>query len=48
MNSDHASPEQNQAIFDALPSQDEQHLRFESGHLLPTDYVEMLSDGFKT
>lgn len=45
---DHASPKENQALFDAIPSQDKQHLRFESGHLLPTDYVEKLSDWFKT
>lgn len=45
---DHASPEQNQALFDAIPSQDKQHLRFESGHLLPEHYVEKLSDWFKT
>ena len=24
---DHASPQQNQALFDAIPSQDKQHLR---------------------
>jgi dienelactone hydrolase len=45
---DHASPKQNQALFDAIPSQDKKHLRFESGHLLPTDYVGQLSDWFKT
>lgn len=45
---DHASPKQNQALFDAIPSQDKKHLRFDSGHLLPTDYVEKLSDWFKT
>lgn len=45
---DHASPEQNQALFDAIPSPDKKHLRFGSGHLLPTDYVESLSDWFKT
>lgn len=44
---DEASPKQNQALFDAIPSQDKKHLRFESGHLLPTDYVEKLSDWFK-
>jgi len=43
----HASPQQNQALFDAIPSQDKKHLRFESGHLLPTDYVEQLSEWFK-
>lgn len=44
---DHASAQQNQALFDAIPSQDKKHLRFDSGHLLPTDYVESLSDWFK-
>ena len=43
---DHASPEQSQALFDAIPSQDKKHLRFESGHLLPTDYVEKLAPWF--
>jgi dienelactone hydrolase len=45
---DHASPQQNQDLFDAIPSADKKHLRFGSGHLLPTDYVEQLSDWFKT
>lgn len=45
---EHASPQQNQALFDALPSQDKRHLRFDSGHLLPQDYVEQLSDWFRT
>ncbi len=43
----HASPKQNQALFDAIPSQDKKHLRFASGPLLPTDYVEQLSDWFE-
>lgn len=43
-----ANVQQSQALFDAIPSQDKKHLRFESGHLLPTDYVETLSDWFKT
>ena len=44
---DEANPKQNQALFDAIPSQDKKHLRFDSGHLLPRDYVEQLSDWFK-
>lgn len=44
---DHASPQQNQALFDAIPGQDKRHLRFDSGHLLPEDYVEQLADWFK-
>ncbi len=43
---DHASRKQNQALFDAIPSQDKKHLRFSSGHLLPTDYVQQLSAWF--
>ncbi len=45
---EHASTQQNQALFQAIPSQDKKHLRFASGHLLPTDYVERLSDWFRT
>lgn len=44
---DHASPRQNQALFDAIPSDDKRHLRFDSGHLLPADYVERLADWFE-
>ncbi len=44
---DHGTSEQSQALFDAIPSQDKKHLRFPSGHLLPADYVEKLSDWFK-
>lgn len=44
---DHASPQQNEALFDAIPSQDKKHLRFDSGHLLPTDYVEQLAEWFR-
>jgi dienelactone hydrolase len=43
---DHASPKENQALFDAIPSPNKRHLRFDSGHLLPTDYVEKLADWF--
>jgi dienelactone hydrolase len=45
---DHASPAQNQALFDAIPSADKKHLRFGSGHLLPTDYVESLADWLRS
>lgn len=44
---EHASPEQNQALFDAIPGQDKQHLRFDSGHLLPPDHVGRLADWFR-
>lgn len=43
---DHASPQQNQALFEAVPSPDKKHLPFASGHLLPEDYVESLADWF--
>ena len=45
---DHASPTQNQALFESIPTEDKKHLRFESGHLLPSDYVETLEDWFAT
>lgn len=41
---DYASPAQNTALFDAIPSANKKHLRFESGHLLPADYVSALQD----
>lgn len=44
---DHASPQQNQALFDAVPSRDKKHLRFQSGHVLPPDYVEQLAGWFE-
>jgi dienelactone hydrolase len=44
---DHANPKQNQALFDAIPGPDKKHLRFDSGHLLPPDYVEQLSGWFQ-
>ncbi len=45
---EHASPAQNQALFDAIPGADKKHLRFDSGHLLPTDYVDTLKDWFRS
>ena len=39
---DHASVDENAALFAALPGAGKQHLRFASGHLLPADYVEQL------
>jgi dienelactone hydrolase len=44
---DHASKEQNQMLFDAIPSEDKKHLRFVSGHLLPEGYIEQLAGWFK-
>lgn len=43
---DYASIEQNQALFDALPGPDKQHLRFPGGHVLPAGYVERLRGWF--
>jgi dienelactone hydrolase len=40
---EHASADENGALFEAIPGPDKKHVRFESGHLLPTDYVETLS-----
>lgn len=37
---DHASVDENAALFAARPGAGKQHLRFASGHLLPADYVE--------
>ena len=39
---DHASVDENAALFKALPGAGKQHLRFAGGHLLPADYVERL------
>jgi hypothetical protein len=44
---DHGTSEESQALFDATTSQDQKHLHFKSGHLLPSDQVESLSDWFK-
>lgn len=44
---DKASPAQSQALFEALPGPDKQHLRFASGHLLPGEYVEKLQGWFE-
>lgn len=43
---EHASAAQNQALFDALPGADKQHLRFSGGHLLPEDYPQRLRGWF--
>lgn len=43
---DYASSKQNAALFDAVPSQGKQHLRFAGGHLLPASYVDSLSAWF--
>lgn len=43
---DHASAAQNQALFDALPGGDKQHLRFPGGHVLPDGYPQRLRSWF--
>jgi cephalosporin-C deacetylase-like acetyl esterase len=43
---EHASTTQNATFFAAIPSQDKKHVRFDSGHLLPSDYVTQLADWF--
>jgi cephalosporin-C deacetylase-like acetyl esterase len=39
---EYASIKQNQQLFDALPNADKKLFRFDSGHLLPADYVTKL------
>ncbi len=39
---EYASKKQNNRLFQALPNHDKQHFRFDSGHLLPADYVNTL------
>lgn len=39
---EYASEEQNQQLFDAIATVRKQHLRYESGHLLPPEYIEAL------
>lgn len=39
---EYASIKQNQQLFDALPTPDKKLFRFDSGHLLPADYVTKL------
>lgn len=39
---EYASIKQNQQLFDALPNPDKKLFRFDSGHLLPADYVNDL------
>lgn len=43
---EYASAAHNQALFDALPGADKQHLRFPGGHLLPDGYTERLRPWF--
>ena len=41
---EYAEKAQNQALFDAIPSQNKMHFHFDSGHILPSDYIEDLTD----
>ncbi|MBT9459877.1 MAG: alpha/beta fold hydrolase [Burkholderiaceae bacterium] len=43
---EHADQADNAALFEAIPSQNKQHLRFDGGHLLPASYVEALLPWF--
>lgn len=43
---DHASVDDNAALFAALPGLDKRHLRFAGGHALPAAYVERLAPWF--
>jgi predicted esterase len=43
---EHASKKQNQALFSALPGLNKQHITFDSGHILPQDYVQSLEAWF--
>lgn len=43
---EHAGQADNATLFEAIPSQDKQHLRFAGGHLLPASYVEGLLSWF--
>ena len=45
-NDEYASIKQNQQLFDALPNADKKLFRFDSGHLLPADYVTKLEPWF--
>ena len=41
---EYADKAQNQALFDAIPSPNKMHFHFDSGHILPSDYIEDLTD----
>jgi dienelactone hydrolase len=44
---EHAGPDDNAALFAALPTVDKRHLRFPGGHVLPEAYVEQLRPWFE-
>lgn len=41
---EYAEKAQNQALFDAITSQNKKHFNFDSGHILPSDYINDLTD----
>lgn len=43
---EYATKKQNTRLFNALPGPNKQHISFDSGHLLPADYVETLRPWF--
>lgn len=43
---DYASAQQSADLFAALPGPDKRHLRFDSGHALPSAYVAQLAPWF--
>ncbi|TDP63863.1 alpha/beta fold hydrolase [Roseateles toxinivorans] len=43
---EHSARADNAALFEAIPGQDKQHLRFAGGHLLPAGYVDRLAPWF--
>ncbi|GGO69725.1 alpha/beta hydrolase family protein [Bowmanella pacifica] len=45
-NDEHASQEDNQRLFNLIPSQSKQHIRFNAGHILPEDYPTKLQHWF--
>lgn len=44
---EYASRAQSLALFEALPTADKRHIRFDGGHLLPAGYPEALDDWFR-
>jgi dienelactone hydrolase len=43
---EYASEQQNDSLFNAIPTENKKHLRFDSGHLLPAHYVDKLGAWF--
>ncbi|MBT1063675.1 alpha/beta fold hydrolase [Bowmanella sp. Y26] len=45
-NDEYASQDDNQRLFDLIPSTSKQHIRLNAGHILPEDYPEQLQHWF--